>query len=201
MTTLLVIRHAAHDLLGRRLAGRMDGVPLNETGLRQATQLAESLHGRPLAALYSSPLERALQTAGPLAAWTGRPVLTRSALNDIEFGGWTGQTFEQLQSDPEWITWCDHRSAAQPPEGETIEEVQKRMVDELRQLAALHPHGTIAIFSHCDVIKAALAYFLSLSLDALERFEIAPASISVLVMEGRWTQVRLVNGGPVVPIG
>lgn len=194
MTTFLLIRHAAHDLVGKALAGRQLGIMLNETGQREAAQLTLRLAGLPIHAFYTSPRERAQQTAAPLAQARGLPVQQEPQLDDINFGGWTGRTFSELSSDAQWPVWCQHRTAAQPPDGERIAEVQQRIIAALDRLAPLHPEETVAIFSHCDVIKSALAHYLAIPLDELERFEIAPASVSVLVLGEGWSKVLQVNG-------
>jgi broad specificity phosphatase PhoE len=193
MTTFLLIRHAAHDLVGKALAGRRPGIRLNACGQREAQQLATRLRHLPLAAIYASPRERAQETAAPLAALLQKSVGIRAALDDIDFGAWTSRTFTELERDPQWPIWCQRRTAARPPEGEGIADVQQRIVGELAALSALHPDETIALFSHCDVIKAALAQHLAIHLDELERFEISPASVSVLLVAEGWSKVCRVN--------
>jgi probable phosphoglycerate mutase len=176
-TTLLLIRHAAHDLLGRTLCGRMAGVELNERGHRQAALLAERL-GRAPAALYSSPMPRALQTAAPLAARFGLEIRPSEALLEIDFGAWAGRDFASLEGDPLWQRWNAERASARTPEGETMAEVQQRALAGLGDMAARHPEAVVAAVSHGDVIKAVIAAVLGLSLDAHARFEIGPAGLS-----------------------
>jgi probable phosphoglycerate mutase len=193
VTTFLLIRHASHDLLGNTIAGRSPGVSLNDRGRGEAQRLTERLAQTAIAAIYTSPRDRSRETAAPLAARLGVEARINSAIDEIEFGEWTGQTFEGLKDDFEWQVWCENRTMAQPPQGEPITRVQRRITRELERLAALHPDQTVALFTHGDVIKAALARILTMSLDELERFEIAPASVSMLVQGGDWAQVRLIN--------
>ncbi len=193
MTTLLLIRHAAHDLVGKALAGRKPGVLLNEQGERQAEALSRRLATDGIGAIYASPRERAQQTAAPLAAALRQDIRLCAALDDIDFGQWTGRTFQELESEPQWPVWCQRRTAARPPDGETITEVQQRTIQALAALAADHEGGTVALFSHCDVIKAALAHYLALSLNELERFEIAPASVSTVLLGDNWSKVKSIN--------
>ncbi|MGB8167703.1 MAG: histidine phosphatase family protein [Chthoniobacteraceae bacterium] len=191
MTTFLLIRHASHDLLGKALAGRSD-IPLNAKGSREAAQLAERLVSAEMRQCFSSPARRARETAEPIAAKCGVEMQIHHGIGEIDFGAWTGHTLLELESDPEWPVWVNRRSAAQPPDGETISAVQRRVMATLHELAP--GGGTIALVSHGDVIKAALAHVLAMSLDHLERFDVAPASVSVVAMNGAWSRVESMNG-------
>jgi broad specificity phosphatase PhoE len=96
VTTFLLIRHALCDPIGRSIAGRRPGVHLNDTGVQQAQSLAERLSGLAVGGLYSSPLERALETARPIGARHGLQVETAAGLNEIDFGDWTGRNLNEL---------------------------------------------------------------------------------------------------------
>jgi broad specificity phosphatase PhoE len=190
----LLIRHASHDLLGKALAGRAQGVPLNAQGRREAEALAERLAPAGITAIYTSPVQRARETAAPLARKLELPPRLDAALDEIDFGAWTGRTFDEIGSDPAWSVWVHRRSAGEPPAGESMRHVQQRVVGGIERLRREQARGTIALVTHGDVIKAALAHFLGISLDNLESFEIAAASVSVLEAGENWTQVKLVNG-------
>jgi probable phosphoglycerate mutase len=192
-TVFLLVRHAMNDLVGKALAGRARGVHLNAEGVAQAERLAERLSAVRLAAIYVSPLERAAETAAPLAARLKLVSRTHSGLNEIDCGEWTGRTFRELDVEPAWRTWVDGRSSARPPNGESIVEAQTRIVEAMNALRAEHDGETIALVTHGDVIKAALAHVLRSSLDDLEQFDIAPASVSIVVAAEGWAQVKLVN--------
>lgn len=195
MTTFLLVRHGSHDWLARGLAGRQPGVSLNAEGWLQAEALVGRLDGRDIAAIVSSPQPRARETVAPLAGRRRLPVHLLDAFDEVDFGAWTGLDFEALQREGErWRQWCEHRSQAQPPGGERIAQVQRRALGGLDHLRERYPAGTVLIASHGDVVKAAIAGVLGISLDDLERFEIAPASISIVEAGERWRQVRLVNG-------
>ncbi len=195
MTTFLLVRHGAHDWLGRGIAGRLDGVSLNARGWLQAEGLVRRLEGRDIAAIYSSPQPRARETVAPLAGRRKLPIRELPAFDEIDFGRWTGRTFDELRQDAErWQTWCERRSQAQPPGGEAFTQVRDRVVRAMEDLRARYPAGTVLIASHGDVVKIAIATALYLSLDHLERFDIAPASVSVIEAGEGWQQVRLVNG-------
>jgi probable phosphomutase (TIGR03848 family) len=194
VTTLLLIRHASHALVGKALAGRMDGVRLDERGRRQADVLAERLATSEIQAIYTSPRERTVQTATPLAQRLGLELSMEAAFDEIDFGDWTGKTFAELAGEPSWPVWVDRRSVAQPPNGEPFVDVQRRALDGIHRLRAAHPEHTVAIFSHGDVIKSVLAHFLGIGLDHLERFDVAPASVSIVAAGDGWAQVKLING-------
>lgn len=200
MTTLLLVRHAAHDWLGRGVAGRMPGVALNDPGTKQAKELIARLQRRPAQAIYASPQQRAQETAAPLAQSLGLSIVTDDELSEIDFGEWTGLTFEQLERDHAqgWRTWCQRKGVAGAPSGEMFADVQRRIMARLDHLRRLHPSETVLLFSHGDVIKAALAGYLGLPLDHVERFEIAPASVSIVETGTDWNQVKLVNGTGVI---
>jgi probable phosphoglycerate mutase len=194
MTRFLLVRHASHDWLGRGIAGRTPGVSLNSQGVREAARLPAFLAARPFDAIYSSPRERTLETAAPVANARALPVVVREGFDEIDFGEWTGRSFDEVARDGErWRLWCEHKGAAGAPGGETFAQVQERAQAALDELARLHPGGSVLVVTHGDVIKALLAGFLGLPLDHVERFEVAPASLSVADVKPGWSQVRLLN--------
>lgn len=196
MSTFLLVRHGAHDWLGRGLAGRLPDVSLNAQGWLQAESLVERLQGRDIAAIYSSPQPRAQETVAPLAGRRRLPIRVLEAFDEVDFGEWTGREFDWLaRHDGErWRQWCLHRSQARPPGGEPFEQVRRRAVAALHELGLRYPDGAVLIASHGDVIKAVIATTLQMSLDDLECFDIEPASVSVLQLGAGWQKVRMVNG-------
>jgi probable phosphoglycerate mutase len=192
-TTFLLIRHGAHDLLGKRIAGRGPGVHLNEQGRAQVESLAERLEHLPIRAVYSSPLERARETALPLAARLGLPLQVSEEITELDFGDWNGQTFEELRGQPEWNLFNSYRSGTRIPNGELMLEAQARMVAWMGRARERHPDGCVALVGHGDPIKAAVAYSLGVPLDLFQRLEISPASVSVLLLSDWGPQVLCVN--------
>jgi probable phosphoglycerate mutase len=182
MPILLLIRHGENDYVKQgKLAGRLPGVCLNETGRQQAQRLAELLSKAPLKAVYASPLERALETAAPLAQAHGLDVQVRSALVEIDIGAWTDQPLKALRRRREWKTVQLAPSRFRFPGGETFAECQQRMVNELEALCQLHADKDIlACVSHADPIKLAVAYYLGLPLDHFQRLSVSPGSITAL---------------------
>jgi len=192
-TRFLLVRHAAHDWLGRGIAGRLGDVSLNAQGWLQAEALVGRLEGREIHVMYSSPQPRTMQTVAPLAGRRRLKVQVAPAFDEIDFGQWTGREFTALDGDPQWKHWNEHRGSSTAPGGEAFAAVQQRAVHAIEQLRTRHPERTVLVASHADVIKAILATALGMSLDLLERFEIAPASISVLEAGEGWVQVKGVN--------
>jgi broad specificity phosphatase PhoE len=184
-TTVYLVRHAAHGLLGRVLTGRMPGVRIAEAGQVQAEQLARRLAEERIVAVWSGPLERTCATAMPIARLLGLSVTIAPGLDEIDFGEWTGRSFEALARDPVWANWNSARSVTRPPGGETILEVQARAVAEIERARREHVSGGVVMVSHGDVIRAAVAYHLGLPVDCMLRFEVRPASISILQV-GDW---------------
>ncbi|HEV2557565.1 MAG TPA: histidine phosphatase family protein [Microvirga sp.] len=184
-TTFHLVRHAAHDRVGSVLCGRMPGVHLGEVGREQARRLARRFANENVASVQTSPLERARETAEPIAAATGAAVAVNEGILEIEFGEWTGRTFETLGGDARWAAWNGARAVNRPPGGEAMLEVQARVIAALEALRAAYPDRTLVVVSHADVIKAALLYHLGLPVDAYGRFDIDPASVSTLAV-GDW---------------
>jgi broad specificity phosphatase PhoE len=182
VTRILLLRHAEHDWLGRGLAGRLAGVGLNERGQQSAKALVSSLLPWDVSAICSSPQQRALETIVPFARHTGLDVLTAAEFDEIDFGTWTGRTFDDIKARDaaSWTSWCERRGSATPPGGEPFAAVWRRVSAGLQRLQRDHRGKTVLVASHGDVIKAALAGVLGLSLDHLERFDIAPGSLSVI---------------------
>jgi probable phosphoglycerate mutase len=181
-TTIFLVRHAAHDRVDRILCGRMPGVSLGETGRAQAARLGERLAGERLVAIYSSPRERARETAEPIAAAAAASLMFSPRLDEIDTGEWTGRSFAELDADPLWQAWNAERAAGEAPGGERMQAVQDRAMWELEDFRRRHPGERLAAVSHADVIKAAICGVLGLSLDRYHAFEIEPASISALVL-------------------
>jgi broad specificity phosphatase PhoE len=196
VTALLWIRHASHDLLGVRLAGRMAGVSLNSLGSLEARRLGTWLHGTRVDALYTSPLERCVETAAAIAVAIDREPRVLADLTEIDFGAWTGRPFEDLADDPGWTRFNAIRSGAAIPGGESMREAQERAVALAERLCRSHPGETIALVTHGDVIKAVIAHALGIGLDHLHRFDIDPGSVSTLAREPHGWRVIALNESP-----
>lgn len=198
-TTFLLIRHGAHLLGHERIAGHMP-VSLSPLGQEQAGNLPARLSHIPIAALYCSPVQRTRETAAPLAAHLGLPVQISDALAEVDFGDWTGQSLQDLREQELWRQWNSYRSGSQAPHGERMTAVQSRIVDELHRLRAEHPGQVVAVVSHGDVIKAAVAHFLGTPLDLFLRIEISLVSVTVVQIGDYGPWVLCVNNTERVPL-
>jgi probable phosphomutase (TIGR03848 family) len=198
MTTFLLIRHALHVFGGERIAGRTPGIHLSPDGERQAEGLVERLAGVPLAAIYSSPVERALQTARAVAEPRGLAVERRDDVSEIDYGAWTGAALDDLRGTALWRQWNTFRSGQSAPGGESMIGVQARVVSALMLLRERHGDECVAVVSHGDVIRAAVAHCLGAPLDLLFRIEIGTASVTVVEFTADGPFVRCVNGSGAV---
>jgi probable phosphomutase (TIGR03848 family) len=182
MTRLLLIRHAENDWVrSGRLAGWTPDIHLNEAGQRQAEALGERLAAAKLRAVYSSPLERAVETAqAVLKHHPDLELRIEEGLGEVHFGAWTGKRLRKLARTRLWRVVQGYPSGMRFPQGESFHEMQARVVGTLERIAGEHPQSAVAIFSHSDVIKAVVAYYAGMHLDLFQRIVISPASISII---------------------
>ncbi len=198
---LLLVRHGTTDEIGKVLTGWKPGVRLNAVGRAEAQRTAQRLARVPLGAIYTSPVDRARETAEAIAQPHGLVPVAREALGEVRLGEWTGLSFESLRGDPRWESFNRFRAGARPPGGEWMIEVQARMVAEIQRLFDQHAEDTVAVVSHGDPIKAALFHYGGVSLEVMLRWQIAPASVSVLDLWPSAAAVVAVNdiAGPPWP--
>jgi probable phosphomutase (TIGR03848 family) len=202
MTTLFLIRHAANDFVKEgKLAGRLPAIHLNDEGRQQAERMAARMAQVKLDAIYSSPLERAVETADYIAKPHELAIQTRQGLNEIDCGTWTEQKIDDLSKTDGWRMFQVYPSGARPPDGESGSQMQVRAVREVEALCAAHPEGAIAIVSHADPIKAIVAHYAGLHLDLFQRLIVSPASVTV-IWTGPWGPrlVRFNDAGPLEDI-
>jgi len=193
MTVFHLVRHGEHVLAGRVLAGRTPGVGLSEKGRSEIASVAARLAGERIAALYSSPLQRTRETAEILSAQLDLPVGYREDVIELDFGEWTGMTFDQVRADRRWEFWQSCRSISAVPGGESMRQAQDRVVDALFDLRQTHRDGTVVIVSHGDIIRAALLFALGMPLDLYSRIEVGLASVSTIRIEDSRIRVLAVN--------
>jgi probable phosphoglycerate mutase len=182
MPVILLIRHGENDYVKKqRLAGRMAGVHLNQNGQQQAQALAELLKSAPIKAIYSSPLERAMETAAPLAQALGLPVQPRPGLIEVDVGEWQDQRIKALSRTKLWKVVQGAPSRMRFPGGETFAEAQYRICQDLEAIVRQHEMKDVVVcVSHSDPIRLAVAYYLGMPLDMFQRLSVAPASITML---------------------
>jgi probable phosphomutase (TIGR03848 family) len=190
---LLLIRHALTQATGRRLSGRAPGIHLSDEGHRQAEQLAGRLDPLPLTAVYTSPLERCLETAQAIAGPRGLTVRAALDLTEIDYGKWTGRSMAQLVRTALWKKVQQSPSSVTFPDGEGLVDAQRRSVAALEEIAAKHPRGTVAVVSHADVIRLVLAHYAGLHVDLFQRLIVSPASVSAIGLGDRIPRIIRIN--------
>ncbi len=168
----------------------MANVALSDEGRREAADLAAGFRGRSIAVVQSSPSQRARETAAPIAAALGTEVEVVPALDEIDFGQWTGSSFEALAPDPRWQAWNAARGSTRPPDGESMGEAQARMVGHIESLSSV---ARAILVSHCDVIRAALLHVLGRPVDDWSTIEVAPASVSTIEVGAGGARVTAIN--------
>lgn len=198
MTRILLIRHGNTDYLGNRLAGRAPGVHLNPSGMQQAERLAQALAHFPIKAIYSSPLERTLETARPLAQRLQMPVRIEHAFMEVNYGDLEGRTFKQIQRLKIWKQVHQAPSQVTFPGGESFVAIQQRAVHIIAEICQKFPAAEVlvACFTHGDVIRLALTHYLEMPLDAFQRLFIQTASISVIDFQPPKHTVLQINHQP-----
>lgn len=181
----ILVRHATCERMDEMLLGRTVDVPLDSRGQRQAAAMASSLRLRGDLLVMTSPRRRTRETAAAIAATNGSEVVCSPAIDELDFGHWSGRTFAQLAEDQDWRLWNEHRGSASTAGGERMADVQARTLDQLQRLQRAFPGRVIAIVTHAEVIRGALLHWLSAPVDGYSRLAIDPASISTVVI-GDW---------------
>lgn len=193
-TTIVLVRHGQTPSTGKVLPGRAAGLHLADSGHAQARRAAERIAELPTVdAVYTSPLERARETAAPIGvARELRPKVERGLL-ECDFGEWTGASLKRLMKKPEWATVQRAPSTFRFPGGESFTEMQHRIVTTLDRLRDAHPGGTIVCVSHADPIKAGLAHALGTHIDQFQRIVVNTGAISVVLWSIAGPTVLAVN--------
>lgn len=200
MTILLMVRHASNDYLrDGKLAGWTPGVHLNAQGQREADALARRLNDIPISAIYSSPLERAMETAAAVASCQKLEIHIREELGEVRAGEWTGKSIGDLSKTDDWKQMLSHPVGFHLPGGESIDEVQRRMVAAIDAIVAAHPKEIVAVFSHSDPLKAAIAHYLKMDLNEFNRLTINPAAVTVFFFGEQGAHLFRLNDGDRLP--
>jgi probable phosphoglycerate mutase len=184
---LFLVRHALTPATGVRLAGWRPNIHLSDAGRAEASRMAGRFERVPLNAIYSSPLERAVETARPLATAKKLRIRVREALGEVRYGEWEGRSLRSLAKTRHWRTVLAHPSEGRFPGGESLRETQCRVVAAVGEIVNEHGRGAVAVVTHADVIKMVLAHYAGIHLDLYARLAVAPVSVSV---------VAAGNGGP-----
>lgn len=195
MTNFLLIRHAVNDWVKTgKLAGWTPEVHLNDLGHAQAAALGERLATTTIHAIYTSPLERTVETAQAIAAHQPKARFeTWDAIGEVGYGAWQGKKLSQLRRQKMWANVVNYPTRVQFPDGETMRGAQARAVDAIETLYKRHPRQTIAIVSHSDLIKMMVAHYLGVHLDLFQRIVISPASITILQLGSGMPFLQVIN--------
>ncbi|MFT5194327.1 MAG: putative phosphomutase (TIGR03848 family) [Candidatus Promineifilaceae bacterium] len=200
MVIIILLRHGENEWVKEhKLAGWIPGVHLNENGRQQAKDAAERLAHLPITTLYSSPVERCMETAQVLATKIGLEIVELPEVGEVRYGDWEGKKIEDLAKLPEWHVVQHAPSRHAFPGGESMRAVQTRMVDALESLAEKHGDEMIVVCAHADLIKMALAHYLGTHLDLFQRIVISPCSASVIMLgeKGLIRVLRVNDHGPI----
>ena len=193
-TLMLLVRHCRMPKTGVILPGRAPGLHLADEGRQQADAVARRVARLPrVAAVYTSPLERARETAAVIARACGLVARVESDLNECDIGEWTGLTLKRVRRKPEWQLVRHHPSGFRFPGGESFTEMQARVTAALARLVERHPGETVIAVSHADPIKAVIAHALGLHLDLFQRLAVAPGSITAIAYRPDAPLVLTVN--------
>jgi broad specificity phosphatase PhoE len=181
-TIVCFVRHAAHAMADGVLVGRKPGVALNSTGLQQAHLLAERFERERISCVQSSPRLRARQTAQSIATKLELPVEIVPDVDELDTGAWTGLPFDELAKDPRWHRWNAARGSARVPDGETMRELQDRVLGHLAYVRTGHPNGRVVIVSHAEPIRAVLLHYKGIPLDDFARVRVGLATVTTLLI-------------------
>ena len=193
-TVVLLVRHGRTPTTGAVLPGRAPGLSLSDAGRAQAEAVAERLAALgTVDAVYASPLERARETAAPIARRLGTRVRTSRGLLECDFGEWTGGQLKALARLPEWSTVQRWPSGFRFPGGESFSAMQARITSTLLDLARRHPGGRVVAVSHADPIKAAVADAVGTHLDLFQRIVVSPCSVTAIAYGAGGPTVLAVN--------
>lgn len=195
-TTVILVRHGQNDWVGKnKLPGWTPGIHLNDHGHKQAESVGQRLATADIKidAIYSSPLERTMETALHIADHLQLDVLSSRELGEVEYGAWTGKEIKELAKLPEWQVVQFYPSDVVFPEGEALLHMQARAVQEINRLVRAHPEQTLVVVSHADLIKSVLAHYLGVHLDLFQRIVVSPASLSVITFTRLRPMIQTVN--------
>lgn len=197
MTTFYLVRHG--ETGAKQINGRRPGVHLNAEGHAQAQKMAERFTNRPIAAVYSSPLERTMDTAHYLSHRLSLPIQTADAITEIDFGEWTGKTLEDLADDPRWRRFNSFRSGTRIPGGETMLEVQQRVVKWMDAIRGQHAGKSVIAVSHGDPIRCAVMFYAGMHIDMCDRIDVGLTSISVVSVDDNRARILTINNAGAPP--
>ena len=193
MSRLILVRHGTCARLNEMLLGRAIDAPLDAQGLAQARAVAEHLASVAKPILECSPRRRACETAEQIGGRLEISARVAPALDELDFGPWAGRSFADLEQDARWQLWNSRRSQASTPAGESIALVYERASAYLAQLRRAHPHSTLILVTHAEVIRTLVMSWLGLSPDGFAEVPIAPASMTSVAFDSDQPRIEELN--------
>jgi probable phosphoglycerate mutase len=196
MTIIYFVRHGTTDYSGKRLCGNLPGIHINQTGRIQADSISSYFDNIPIKSIYSSPLERAIETAMPTAEKKFLSIERVNFLREIDFGDYQGKG-EELKQDTLWHSFLTAPTVVQFPNGESVSQAQKRVAEGLNGICvnSLDVDEIICV-AHCEIIRLAIAYALNMPLDNYVRLTVDTGSISKVLWSKGTQRVLLLNHSP-----
>jgi len=175
------------------LHGRAPGIALDRSGRSQAVAVARRLAREPVLALHTSPIERAAETAAIIGGLQGVQPIVDEGFTEVDYGAWTLCSIEELAADPAWQAYNAARGTTSPPGGEHPRAMQQRVVEALLSLPLRYPEGAVIVVTHAEPIRAIVAHVLDTTLERSLRLEIAPASVTTLLLRDDVMQLQCVG--------
>lgn len=192
MTTFLCIRHGNCNPIGRYIAGRIEGIHLNREGQEEVEALADSLINIGIEKVFSSPLERACETAEIICRKINLDYEIKHELIEIDYGDWSGKTIEDLCRLTSWKQYNRQKSLTHVPNGEMLIEIESRMAGFVEAIRRKYK-GIVALISHGEPIKCLIAHYTGIPIDLIGRIEIDTASLTTLVLDDYNAQLLCLN--------
>lgn len=192
MTTFLCVRHGNCEPIGKYIAGRIKGIQLNDEGRKEVAILAQTLRDVDIEKIYSSPLERACETAEIICKAHCLNYEIRDELNEINYGDWSGKTFKELALIPDWNRYNLLKSVFQVPNGEMLIDIEQRISTFTEKIRRIY-QGVVVLVSHAEPIKCLISHYAGIPLDLIGRIEIDTASVSVLILEDDTAHIACCN--------
>lgn len=197
-TRLILVRHGEVEARYQRVFGGRIDMDLSPLGLDQARQTAEFLRPARADALYVSPMRRAQQTVAPIAAALGREPVTIHNLREVDFGAWTGHTWEEVRTrfGASAFDWLHELERGTVPEGEPLAGYLGRVQAALDGILERHAGQSVCLVCHGGVIRAVLALLLEIPVSKAAHFEIDYASVTVIHQRPHRPEIELLNFTP-----
>lgn len=192
MTNFFLMRHGQSEAVNY-IAGRKTGIHLTEKGIRQVEHTAQYFSGIKIDKIFCSPIDRTYETAEIIGKYLKLKVEKDKELMEVDFGDWTGKSFDELKNKRQWMLFHTYRSGTRIPGGETMAEVQLRSVNRVQEIREGSDGKNILLVSHGDPLRCLIAYYLGIPLDFILRFEISTASVSILQLDENRARVLSVN--------